>query len=577
MVAFTIIVVESTVSIVPFITAKRKAKSQNPEVRATELLHRLFYGGAGRKFLGWQHADLLLLADGTWETVGDGGWRYWTVPSDPTEYNFWNPVWEHLKGNHRGVVAVDAKSVPFVSVDLDRHHAGVVSRDHMIRVLRAGRLLRRQFAELRWSVAEVNDRNGSTKFFGFAGSPIPLGEAVGFAKAIQNFLLESGLGDLEVFPFNCPHVGLPMRADKTCIVSSGVLSKCVRKKKADSRFVQFEAYSSVGLLDAIGSSAPYDENALLFALKRACANLPDCPVAGSVEPQATIIKFIGDSEGHSEGARSPKARGSYEEEPNALTRQLQALLELARRLRRVPSESEALSFIKVNRLYSGDWSDKEGRRKSRVRWILGHIADSFDPAKCSTAKYKVEFGKFDNWARTHVGTLREKVRRFVDEFGEIHEVQGRSVVDWMFVSVMLSILEFCFDDPNPDQSLPQTGPRSIWESSFRAGLIDVRWNDYKWAISRDWLEEIGVIEIFDRNWHFGHGSGQAMKWRPTEEFHRLHIWYKARRQPSVNEPVPLVKFLVGKQLPPPPLNYYLDTALFTAGFEPQKGHWKPPP
>ncbi len=560
-------------SIIALTTRKRYSNPKNPEARATEALHSLFFGGAGPKFLGWGRADERLLPDGTWEKVGKDGWRFWSVPTEGDQRNWWNPVWDHLKGNHRGVVAYHAKGVPFVSVDLDRHTGEVPARDHIFRVLKAGRLLLRHFPELRWPVAEVNRGNGSAKFFGFTGRPIPIDRAVELGREVHSFLLAQGLGDLEVFPFNCGQVGLPMRVDKTTITGTGALDSCARKKKVDGSFVRFETYSAVAFLDAIKSRSPYSEDTLHRVLKAACANLPDRPVANA--PVAETPAFM-DPEAELEGVEPQRTLGDYTDEPNALTRQLRALLELARRLHRVPGEAEALSFLKENRLYSGDWSDHRSRRISRVRWILTHSAKTFDPAKCASAKYKVGFGKFDNWARAHVGTLREKVRRYVDEYGEIHERRGRAVVDWRFVSVMLSIVEFCFTHPNRDQSLPQLGARRIWESSYEAGLIAVRWDDRKWAIARDWLEEAGVIEVFDRKWRHGHGSGRAMKWRPTERFHDLHVWYKTKKQPSVNDPVSLADFLAGMQ-PPHPLNYYLDTNVLLAGFCSVEGRCRPPP
>ncbi len=494
------------------------------------------------------------MPDGTWQKEGKDGWRFWTIPTEQDQRKWWNPVWDHLKGNHRGIVALNAKDVLFVSADFDRHDGSVLARDHTLRVLNAGRLLKRHFPELYWPVAEVNDKNGSAKLFGFTGKPIPIETALDLGRRIHDFLVEHGFGDPEVFPYNCVQVGLPMRTDKKTIVSSGVLGKCPRKKKLDDKMVLFETYSTVAFLDAIRARSCYDEDTLHRVLKTACANLPDRPVAKVSE--VPVLKTE-EPITKREAVKVPMALGDYNEEPNALTRQLRALLEMARRLRHVPTEREALAFIKENRLYSGDWADNEARRRGRVRWILKHIAKTFDPAKCGSAKYKIHFGKFDSWARTHVGTLREKVRRYVDEYGVIHEQRSRTTVDWRFVSVMLSIVEFCFDHPNPDQSLPQTGARALWESSRRAHLIDVDWDDRKWAIARNWLDEIGVIDVFDRKWHFGNGNGQAMKWRPTDRFHDLHVWYKTKRQPSINEPVPLEEFLQGMH-PQPPLNYYLD-------------------
>src|ERR1700730_1600922 len=104
-----------------FTTRKRKPKTQNPENRATEILHSLIYGGAGPKYLGWGIADMLLLPDGTLQKLGKDGWRFWTIPTEGDQRQWWTPVWDHLKGYHRGVVAVKALDVPFVSADLDRH------------------------------------------------------------------------------------------------------------------------------------------------------------------------------------------------------------------------------------------------------------------------------------------------------------------------------------------------------------------------------------------------------------------------------------------------------------------------
>ena len=159
----------------------------------------------------------------------------------------------------------------------------MLAHDHIIRVLKAGRLLKRHVTELCWSVAEVNDKNGSAKLFGFTGRPIAIDRAVELGKRVHDFLLENGLGNLEVFPFNCAQVGLPMRTDKTTVVSSGVLGKCSRKKKVDDKFVAFETYSAAAFLEAIRSRSCFDEDTLHRVLKAGCANLPDRPVVKVVD------------------------------------------------------------------------------------------------------------------------------------------------------------------------------------------------------------------------------------------------------------------------------------------------------
>ena len=438
--------------------------------------------------------------------------------------------------------------------------------------MKTGRLLKRHFSEISWSVAEVNKKNGSAKLFGFTGQPIPIERARELGQRIHDVLIENGLGKLEVFPFSCVQVGLPMRIDKTTIISSGVLSKCQRKKKIDDKMVQFETYSTLAFLDAIRSASRYDEDTLHRVLKFACANLPDQPIVATIPPTPKIDKLEVKSEVN---LPQPNA-SSTNNEPNSLTRQLAALLEVARRLRRVPSEKEALAFIRQNQLYSGDWADNESRRRSRVCWIVKHIAKTFDPARCGSPKYKIEFGKYDGWARAHVGTLRERVRRYVDEYGKIHEVRGRTMVDWRFVSVMLSIVEFCFKNPNSDQSLSEKGARKIWETSLQSKIIDVKWNGRKWAIARDWLNNIGIINVFDREWHFKNGNGQAMKWRPTEKFHNLHVWYRVKRKSCINDCV-LVETYIQRRHDTPTLNYYRNTGTLLRTFGSVKWRSRAPP
>ncbi len=374
-------------------------------------------------------------------------------------------------------------------------------------------------------------------------------------------MIESGVGACEVFPFNCSQVGLPARYDKTTITPTGILARCMRRKKLGDRMVAFEAYSAAALLDAIRSRLPYDEFTLLQILRESCAKLPDrvehdpTHVEHGTDHRAGELvhvergisrictKQAGKDETASKSCKSPTSLGDYQAEPNSLTRQWKALLELARRLRRVPDEDEAMAFILENRLYSGAWLDNLNDRRRRISWIIRRIAWTFDRSRCISAPYSIQVGKYHNWARHHVGILREKPRRFVDEYGNVGEVRGRSTADWVFVSAMLSVVEVCFEHANPDQSLPESRARAIWEACYRQGLISIRWSSAKWRLTRDWLCDIGVIDIFDRAWHYNNGHGQAMKWRPTPAFRDLATWYKTTKESSLQDAVSLAEFL----------------------------------
>jgi hypothetical protein len=543
------------------------------ESEAEQLLHGLFYGGTGPRHLGWEFAVDRLLPDGTWEKVRKEGWRYWRVPTDPAKRRWWNPVWEHLKGLNRGVVALSAIRLPFVAVDLDRHSATVAAHDHMLRVIRVGRLLKRNFPEISWSLVEVNPRNGSVKLFGFMAGSVPFDQGLELGRRVDEFLVDKKIV-CEVFPHNCSQVGLPARSDKLTITPTGLLPTCTRRKKVGGKLVPFQAYSAVALLDAIRSGIAYDEGVLYRILKESCSNLPDrvehgpAPRAVSKGDRVAI-----------ETARlrppSPQAQGDYSAEPNSFTRQTSALLELARRLRRVPGEAEALAFIKDNGLHTGEWADNLARRRSRVRWIVGHIAKTFDPAPYRPVSNTAQVGRYDAWAQQHVGVLRQRPRRTLDEYGNVHEHRNRTVVGWAFVSDMLTVLQSIFEQPNHDQSVPEPWAEKKWTTLYEQRGVRTPWSSSKWRIARDWLDAQGIIEVFDRKWHFDGGRGQAMKWRPARAFYDLTGWYKTKDH-SLQEAIALAEFLKGKPHPPP-LNSYVNRCQLLEPVELAAPHSRAPP
>ncbi len=561
------------------------------------MLRALFFEGATKNYLGYHFADEELQPDGTWKKVGTDGFRFWKIPEDHTERERWNPVFEHLKGLHRGVVAINSTVVPFVAPDLDRHSATIPEDEHVVRVVKAGRLLRKFVPELRWPAAEVNPRNGSAKFFGMTGRPIPIDRAVELGRKVHALLVENGCGlldkngvpQLEVFPFNCLQVGLPMRTDKTTIISSGVLPMCLRQRKAQGGEgrEKFETYSALAFLRAVRVGAPYDEEALYRELKAGCASLPGLrgqhvllprPVAPTTSLSAPAPPMVAES---TCGSRTqvPEALGDYSDRPNSYDRQQAALLELCRRLRRVATVEEGLAFIKKNGLFTGAWHENEHRRQARVKYLLARIAKTFDPAKCKAHCCPVEVGKFDNWAAAHVGTLRAKARYDVNEQGEVVQRRNRLRIDWRFVSVALSIIEYALVvDPNEDESFPEAWAEAIWRSCQAAGRTEINWNSRKWEAVRDWLEQQGVIKITDRNWRFGHGDGQAMKWAVTDDFERLPVWWKRKKEPSPNEAVLLADFLALKnRAAPPPLNAYPHTGADHRSFSSVPTRSRPPP
>jgi len=481
-----------------------------------------------------------LQADGSWIEVEKAGPRSWQTPPKEERYK-WRPVLEHLRGRFRGVIT-GSSHVPFITTELDRHSGTIPAEIHILEVMATAKLLKAKFGtaagyRLRWCV-EVNNRNGSVKFFGWANVPIPIETAKKSGQQIHDALAQQDLlgSGREVFPYNHSQVLLPMRYDKTTIIDTGVLPHCTRKVKDDDtgKFDNYETYSVLSLCDWLSRCSNFDDWTFLKTVQQACANLPDeepVPVGKTMALPPEEAETVEISTPYS---------GRAADNPNSFERQHVALLELCRRMKRMVSFSEALGYIKANNLYTGSWEQNRSRWRARVRWILRAIAKTFDPTKCHGLRHEVEVGKFDQYTRSMMGWIKGQERRSMDEFGNGMVTQNRYRVDWRFASVFLSVVEFCLiKSPNEDGSLPQVRAEDIWDRCVQGGLTDIPFCEKKWAICRDFLERRGIIKVVDRQWQ----RGKAMRWEVCPEFHRLPQWWRSVKKPSCLEPVALTDFL----------------------------------
>lgn len=222
-------------------------------------------------------------------------------------------------------------------------------------------------------------------------------------------------------------------------------------------------------------------------------------------------------------------------EPDSFVRQRQALLKMARLLKRVPTVDEALKFIQDNGLFTGAWENSA--RRIRVRGILKFIARTFDPKKCTKVgrtNLAVNVGKYDAWAKakfpTGIGGGRRKI---VTDTFEIKEVHRSGHIDWRFISVFTSVCEYCLlIDKRPDDSLPHERAKAIWNWLQKNGLVTVPFDNRKWAVCRDTFDKLNIIKVTDRNY----GQGCAMKWSVGQYFPMLGLW-KTKKEPSLLGPV----------------------------------------
>jgi len=225
-------------------------------------------------------------------------------------------------------------------------------------------------------------------------------------------------------------------------------------------------------------------------------------------------------------------------EPDSFKRQLIALQRLARYLKRVPTVDEALDFIRDNGLFSGAWANP-GRR-CRVRGILKFIAKTFDAKKCTKQGQGVNIGKYDAWAKSKfpngIGGGKRKV--VTDEF-EIREINRCGRIEWEFISIFVSVCEFLLlVDKRPDGSLPHERAMKLWNHLHKHGLVQVQFDNRKWAACRDGLEKYGVIKVTDRNYE----ANKAMKWAVGTYFPLLVLW-KTKKEPSLLGPISVDEFI----------------------------------
>jgi hypothetical protein len=192
--------------------------------------------------------------------------------------------------------------------------------------------------------------------------------------------------------------------------------------------------------------------------------------------------------------------------PDSYKRQTQALLIYARSLKRVPTEPEALEFIKEHHLFTGTWSDNLPRRIARVRHILQHIAKTFDPAKCNQGHVDVE--KYRAWAKK-VFPLR--IPLFQTRLYNMRSMK-RGFANYEDIAVFLAIFEFCLETGQAlgDKGIPYARTYAMWLKLYQEGKTNRSPRDVKIRVIRELLAKLQIIEITDP--HYSLADHISMKY-----------------------------------------------------------------
>ena len=189
--------------------SKAKFPFSRTEATATSWLQEQIFFGVGPRYLGWRFPVYDVLPDGSEVLSEKAGPRCWWTP--PTEERYkWRPAPGTSAWRLSGCGRWRSNYVPFVTTELDRHSGNIQAAEHIEAGDGDGRLLKSQFSfvsgvSLNWC-AEVNPKNGSVKFFGWANSPIFIDTAREIGQEIHEALesMVSGIwpGGLPIQPWS---------------------------------------------------------------------------------------------------------------------------------------------------------------------------------------------------------------------------------------------------------------------------------------------------------------------------------------------------------------------------------------
>lgn len=176
---------------------------------------------------------------------------------------------------------------------------------------------------------------------------------------------------------------------------------------------------------------------------------------------------------------------------------------------RFPATQETLSWLKVNKLFSGKWEDKQSRRARRVAQILKFKQQTFDAQKLTGEHQLVDLrmGRFHAWVRRHIGSHLTADVTELRSFDPVSmSVATREVkVPARFIETFLVVIDVCLrQDPLNNKAVPTNRVKALW-SLVENGSP---WNQCYYQGVRDRLNKMGVINIVDRR----HKQGKAWRW-----------------------------------------------------------------
>lgn len=98
-------------------------------------------------------------------------------------------------------------------------------------------------------------------------------------------------------------------------------------------------------------------------------------------------------------------------------------------------------------------------------------------------------------------------------------LSGREVGTVEDLAIMLMLWDFFESKPNEDMTMPVKRFKKSWQKLYENGHVSRQWNDHRFAVLRNHLSELGLIDWIDEEFEFFEGrpgKGTACKWKMNQ-------------------------------------------------------------
>lgn len=129
--------------------------------------------------------------------------------------------------------------------------------------------------------------------------------------------------------------------------------------------------------------------------------------------------------------------------------------------------------------------------------------------------------------------VSEHYREVADILMETHTLNTstRVVATKKDVAIFLMLLRYFTNNMNADGSLPYKWFRKLWRALYESGDIDRQFDDSRFAVVRDYLSSLGLLDWQNRKYELGwfddggeYHKGKAAKWKASEMLMQMLDW-----------------------------------------------------